>query len=94
MIALTDTLKRLADILAGCSQAVALIKKIRHLDIGGAALARRARHHDAAIRIHKQNLFDLPELLSAGQRASAEFCHFDSHSDSLRFILIHSDTIL
>ena len=94
MIALADAIKRLADILSGRRQTIAFIKEIRHLDIGGAALARRARHHDAAIRIHKQNLLDLPELLSTGQGASAKFRNFDSHSDTLRFFFIQNDTIL
>ena len=80
-----NRIKSLREVAAGRREAVTLIKQIGHLDIGGAAFARRAGHHNAPIRVGKQNLPDLFELRRIGQRTSAKFCNFHTHSEALRF---------
>ena len=85
VVARANRIKSRREIAAGRRQAVALIKQIGHFDIGGSAFARRARHDNAPILVGKQNLPDLFELRRVGQRTSAEFCYFHTHSEALRF---------
>ena len=80
-----NRIKSLREVAAGRREAVALIKQIGHFDIGGSAFARRARHDNAPILVGKQNLPDLFELRRIGQRTSAKFCNFHTHSEALRF---------
>ena len=85
MIAVGDAREDLLVRLVQLDHPIAAVEQVGDLFIPVKPLARRARHDNAPILVGKQNLPDLFELRRVGQRTSAEFCYFHTHSEALRF---------
>ena len=79
-IARDDPAEALRIALAGLRQLEASIEQIGHLVILLEPATRRGGHDKAPVGIGQKNILNFPELIGVGQRRTAEFCNFKSHS--------------